>query len=240
MSNIPVEKVRRRLRDQPKPVIQRWMRIKALGKGRVLARALMRLWLPHTERERRKALEQTFETTKHYAIKNENGKFRGVSTLINIGLYLLIAERDFQAVKIDALTHPHEWTRKLHARTILLTLYEWNAQRIYDDALCALKTIQVSEELKNQAIASLSLLRQVQGKLKRQFGNVRNMAIGHRDPDALIQYRLIRDLREDDVMAIAIEFYAASRKFLDVLTQLLLASSTLPALLRQWSAQPEK
>jgi hypothetical protein len=69
----------------------------------------------------------TFE--EKWTIRNEHGRFRGVSTLFNIGLYLLIAHKDIQAIKIDALTHPDEWTRKLLARIILLTIFEWDAEK---------------------------------------------------------------------------------------------------------------
>src|SRR5258706_4255933 len=117
--NLP-KKPRKRLLDQPKPVIRRWVGIKMVAKAHAVSRAIMRRRLPRLERARRKALDQAFETTKYYAIKNEHGTFHGVSILMNIGFYLLLAERDIQSVKIDALTHPDEWTRKLHARVILL------------------------------------------------------------------------------------------------------------------------
>jgi hypothetical protein len=107
------KKAKRRLGDQPKAVIQRWWRLKFNKLGRRLGRAYMRRRLPRTERKVRAAREAAFETIKYWAIKNENGKFKGLSTLYNIALYLLIADRDIQAVKIDALTHPDEWTRKL-------------------------------------------------------------------------------------------------------------------------------
>jgi hypothetical protein len=42
----------------------------------------------------------------------------------------LIADRDIQAVKTDTLTHPDEWTRKLNPRNILLTIHEWDADKV--------------------------------------------------------------------------------------------------------------
>jgi len=164
-----------------------------------------------------------------------------MSTLFNIGFYLLLAERDIQAVKIDALTHPDEWTRKLHARIILLTIYEWDADKVSGRALKdALDTIQVSEELRGQAIDALRSLRVVQRKVTKQFGFIRNATIGHRDPNALVQYRAIRDLRTNDVMAVAAEFYAGVDQFMAVMTKLMAASGTFPALLRQWATNPAK
>jgi hypothetical protein len=101
-------KRKRRLGEQPKPVVQRWWRFKSRKAAQRLARAISRWRLPRAERERQVALASAFETIKSQAIKHENSKFVGVSTLFNIGLYLLIADRDIQAVKIDALTHPDE------------------------------------------------------------------------------------------------------------------------------------
>lgn len=120
----------RRLGDLPKPVIKRWWRFRSRKLAQKLVRAYLRRKLPRTERKRRVALEAAFETTRYFAVKNENGKFKGLSILYNIALYLLIADRDIQAVKIDALTHPDEWTLKLNARIILLTIYEWDADKV--------------------------------------------------------------------------------------------------------------
>jgi hypothetical protein len=198
----------------------------------------MRWRLPRMERERKKAIEEAFETVRRYAAKNEGGSFSAFSTLMNIGLYLLLAERDIQAVKIDALTHPDEWTRKLHARIILLTIYEWDADQVTGQTLKqALDTIQAPKELRDEAVNALRAMRGIQRKVTKQFGFVRNAAIAHREPNALVQYRAIRDLRVNDVMALAVEFYSAVDKFMPVLSKLVLASGTMPALLRQWTAK---
>jgi hypothetical protein len=230
-------KGKRRLSDLPKPAIKRWWRLKSRKLAEKLVRAYMRRKLPRTERKRRAALEDAFETTKHYAIKNENGKFKGLSTLYNIALYLLIADRDIQAAKIDALTHPDEWTRKLNARVILLTIYEWDADKVCGRELKnAMELMLIPEVLRREAIESLRALRVVQRKANRKFSVVRNASIAHRDPNALVQYRVIRDLKVDEVMAVGVEFFAAADKFISVLTRLMLAGNTLPSFVKQWSA----
>ena len=234
-------KAKRRLRDQPKPVIQRWWRFKSKKLAQKFARAYMRWKLPRTERKRRAALESAFETLKYWAIKNENGKFHGMSTLYNIGLYLLIADRDIQAVKIDALTHPDEWTRKLNARIILLTIYEWDADKVTGRELRnALELMLIPEDLRREAIESVRELRVIQRKANKKFSFIRNAAIGHRDPNALVQYRAIRNLRVDEVMAIGMEFFAAVEKFINLLTKLMHAGNTLPSFLKQWSAATDE
>jgi hypothetical protein len=203
----------------------------------------MRRILPIKERKRRKALEQAFETLKHFAHTHESGKMKGVSTLFNIGLYLLIADRDIQAAKIDALTHPDEWSRKLHARIILLTIYEWDADKVSGRALRnGMDQMLIPDELKHEVSASLRRLRKIQEKATTKFTSVRNAAIAHRDPDALIQYRAIRDLDVQKVMGVAIEFFDEVGTFISVLTRLMVGGNTLPSYLRQWSAgvKPEE
>ena len=177
-------------------------------KGGLGCPCYMRWRLPYRERKRRNALESAFETTRYYAIKNEGGRFRGMSTLFNIGLFLLIAERDIQAVKIDALTHPDEWTRKLHARVILLTIYEWNADKVAGRTLREdLETMQISQELRAEVFGALRALRGVQEKVNKNFTFLRNATIGHRDGNALLQYRAIRNLNVKEVWAIGEEFF---------------------------------
>ena len=180
------EKRKRRLGGQPKPVIQRWWRLKGGKWGQRWARVISRWKLPRAERENRAALLSAFETIKSQAIKHENGKLVGLSTLFNIGLYLLIAHRDIQAVKVDALTHPDEWTRKLHARIILLTIYEWDADKVTGRQLKdAMELMLIPQDLRREAIECLRVLRVVQRKANKQFAFVRNAAIAHRDPNAL-------------------------------------------------------
>lgn len=81
---------------------------------------------------------------------------------------------------------------------------------------------------------ALRVLREVQRKVTKQFSFVRNAAIAHRDPDALSQFRAIRDLEVAKVANVAVEFYKGVSLFMGVLTRLMNESGTLPALLRQW------
>lgn len=205
--------------------------------GGVIARIVVRRRLPWIERKRQKALEDAFETIKSLAIKSEHGKMRGFSTLINVGLYLLIAQRDIQAAKIDALTHPDEWTRRLCARVILLTIYEWDADNVSGRSLQeAFDLMLIPDELRREANSTLRELRKIRERATKKFSLVRNATIAHREPNALIQYRAIRDLNVQDVFDTAIDFFAEIETFMSVLTRLINAGNTLPSFLKQWSA----
>lgn len=115
-------------------------------------------------------------------------------------------------------------------------MYEWDADKVSGRALReALDTMMIPDELKSQAIEVLRTLRLIQRKVTKNFSFVRNATIGHRDPNALVQYRAIRDLKVEEVIAVAIEFFAAVEKFIDVQAKIMLASNSLQSYLRQWA-----
>jgi hypothetical protein len=91
------------------------------------------------------------------------------------------------------------------------------------------------DELRREALKSLRSLRKIREKVNKKFGGIRNTAMAHRDPNALVQYRAIRALNVQDVWDIAAEFFAAVETFMAVLTQLLEAGNTLQSHIRQWS-----
>jgi hypothetical protein len=139
-----------------------------------VARVYVRWKLPWTERRRRKALDEAFRTARYWTARGEHSKLRANAMLQNIGLYLLLADKDIQALKIDALTHPDEWTRKLNARVILLTIYEWDADEVTGKALKeALELMLIPEELQREAFAALRDLRKIQEKAKKKFHFIR-------------------------------------------------------------------
>lgn len=237
MGDIIKPRRKRTFRGIPKPVAERWGRMIRLKWAHHLGRAYARWKIPRREKARKKALDQAFETIKHFTIKNEHTSFKGTKILFNIGLYLLIAHKDIQALKLDALTHPDEWTRKLNARIILLTIYEWDADEVSGRELHeALQIMEMPEELCREAIVILRRLRRIQEKSKKQFAFIRNVAIAHRDPDALIQYRAIRDLNVKAVWAIAAEFFSEVERFVGLLTKMMLAGNNLHSYIQQWSA----
>ena len=203
----------------------------------------MRWWLPLKERKKNKALRTALETVVEVASKNSGRGFDASSTILNIGLFLLLAERDIQSVKIDALTHPDEWHRKLCARVIVLTIHEWDFDKVTGTSLKnALNAAGVSEQSRQEAVAALRIVRNVQRKVRKTFGSLRNSTIAHRDADALAQYRAIRDINIDEVFTVAGEFYSGAERFINVLPKLLAESSTLHSLLSQWlqSEQAQK
>lgn len=225
---------KRKLLEQRQEVIRRWFSLKMISKAPALSRRLMRPWLRRTEKKRRLVLEETFKAVKDQAIKFEHSRYESAALIFNIALYFLLTERDIQTVKVDALTHPNEWTRKLCARVILLAIHEWDMDKVSGTRLRdAFRVIGAPDDLRLEATEALRLVRSVQTRARKEFGPLRNATIAHRDPNALAQYRAIRDLSVERVMALTTEFYLGAERFIAVVPRLMIQSSTAPALVQQ-------
>lgn len=203
-----------------------------------IARFFIRRILPLKERARHAALQGALGEVAAQAARTLEHGFEASTVVLNIALFLLIAERDIQAVKIDALTHPDPWRRSISARIILLTIHEWDMDKVAGQKLKqALDTINASDTLKESAVAALRSIRNVQRRARKEFAFLRNATIAHRDPDALTQYRAITQLDEMRVLGLAAEFYAGADAFIALLPRIIHQSSTFPGLLAQFANQ---
>lgn len=206
-----------------------------------VARFVMRRVLPFRERERRNALKVALETLAIQTEKSAARNFDASTVILNASLFFLIAERDIQAAKIDALTHPDQWHRSLAARVILLTIHGRDMDKVAGQKLRkALDTINASEPLKVAATDSLRSVRKVQKKVESEYESLRNATIAHRDADALAQYRAITQLDERRVLGLAAEFYTATESLVATLTQIIRQCGTLSSALSQLSEHEKK
>jgi len=199
-----------------------------------IARAVMRRVLPFKERKRDLALKAALAEIHAQALRSRDGRFSESNVLFNIALFLLIAERDIQAQKVDALTHPDAWRRSLSARVILLTIHEWDIDKVTGRQLRhALDVTRVPEELRQSLLAALRSVRAVQRQARKKFSFLRNATIAHRDPDALLQYEAIVELDQMEVLDIAGEFYIAANAFIGLLPKVILHIGSMPGLMAQ-------
>jgi len=161
--------------------------------------------------------------------------------VLNLGLFFLIAERDIQAVKIDALTHPDPWHRSLSARVMLLTIHELDLDKVAGGKLRhAFDEAQVPAALRSEVSEALRLVRKSQERAQKRFAYLRNSTIAHRDPDALRQHTDITDIDGLEVTRVAAEFYEGTHKFMDVLPRLMTYLGTMPALASQFVKRSER
>ena len=151
--------------DVPLEVRKRYFQIRYANKLMAIGRFYSRISLTIKERKKNRVLNDTIQTFK---VGAERAKTKGnecTQALMNIGLFYLIAEKDIQTVKIDALTHHDKWKRLLSLRVILLTIYEWDmgkaSSKNLKDLLCR---SSVDEALQKELFLALRLLRKSQGK----------------------------------------------------------------------------
>ena len=232
---------KRKLLQQKTPLIKRYVRLRMRQNGKVIARFIMRRVLQIKERKRRQALISTLAEFATQAAKSRRYGFESSAILFNLGFFFLIAERDIQAVKIDALTHPDAWERLLCARIILLTIHELDMDKVSGNKLReALADAGVSDESRQKSAQALRIIRGAQQKAQKQFAFLRNATIAHRDSDALLQYRTITEIDEMAVLPIVSEFYQGTHMFLSLLPDLLIQVGAMSGLFNQIRAQANR
>lgn len=212
--------------DAPPEVITRYYRRKYTQKCwpyvEAATRRYSRITLTLRERKKNRALRSALETFKREAARANAKGNECIQVLMNMGLFYLLAESDIQAVKIDALTHPDEWKRKLSLRIILLTIYEWDMGKVAGkDLKGLLSRSSVPVDLQSQLFDSLRTLKKAQRRAAKMLHEPRNSVIAHRDSDALSQVKIIESLNAVDVFGAAEEFYASSDRFMHALAKVL-------------------
>lgn len=234
--------MKRKLLQQNPKVVERFVRIFIFRHSKLIsqsiARRIARPRMQFSERKKRALLDSTIQSLAKQAAQAKRLNFAASSAVLNLGLFFLIAERDIQSVKIDALTHPDPWQRSLCSRIILLTIHELEIDKAAGNRIReAMDSTQVPEQLRDAVTLSLRTVRKAQEKAKKQFYLLRNSTIAHRDIDALKQYTAITTLDPLIVAGITAEFYAGSRAFLNILPILLTHVGNLHGLFKQMKTQ---
>lgn len=217
--------------DAPLEVRKRYFQIKFSPYLMAIMRRYIRLQLNIKERKNNKVLTNTLYTYKIEAIRARSKGNECIQVLMNIGLYYLIAEKDIQAVKIDALTHSDPWKRQLALRVILLTIYEWDMGKASSSNLKQLLiNSSVDEELQRDLYSALKKLRKSQKEAAKLLRFERNATIAHRDSDALLQLNTIQYLSPKKVFDAASGFYDSSKDFMQVFPKVMMQAGSLEGL----------
>lgn len=232
----------RKLLQQRPEVVNRYVRLAVhrwmLSKAQALARNLSRPRLQWSERTRRRALASALETLSRETARAQRLGFEANTVVLNLGLFFLIAERDIQSVKIDALTHPDAWTRSVASRVMLLTIHELDIDKVAGNKLRqALDDCGTPDGLRQEVTDAMRAIRKAQSKAQREFTYLRNSTIAHRDANALQQYRDITEIDGLEVIKIAAEFYAGTNKFIEMIPKLLAQMASWQGMISQLTAQ---
>jgi len=232
-------KERRPWYERPQPVINRYFQMRMHRACNPLIESLTRKYvrakLYFPERRRGRALDSALEATVENYRSVQDSKYESVQILFNIQLFFLIAEKDFHAVKLDALTHPDLWKRNLALRIALLTIHELDLSKAANakELSSAFDAAGIEASLRQQMTMAIRKVNRAQDKAKKALADLRHSTIAHRGGDALCQYRMITEADSMHILGIIGEFYQGADEFIKVLPKALLASSRLPALLRQ-------
>lgn len=235
------KKENRKLLDQPQEVINRWVSIKTIRTLRPYVEGFfllkLRISLSIEERKRKKAMEDAFATTIRQYRKIKDSNFEASKAIFNISLFFLLAERDLQAIKVDAFTHHDPWKRSLSLRVMLLIIHERDLNKVASGKVMKgiYETTHISEDVKGSMIKAIRGINKAQKKTQKVLSSMRNNTIAHRDSDAMLQYELINNTDIDSVKEIITEYFEASHKFFNILPQLMIEASTMASLLSQYS-----
>ena len=233
---------KRKLFEQPQLVVNRWFRMKAIRITRSYVegffRVYLRLKLRLQERERASALKTTFDVILRECRKSQNSKYEATKVFYNIALFFLLAERDMQAMKIDALSHPDEWKRNLSLRVMLLVMHEWDMSKVAPAKKMreVYEKAGISQNLRDEMTQALRKVNKAQVKAKKLLSNARHSTIAHRESNAMLQYNTITGIKLNETLDICQSFYEAVDLFNKVLPKLIIEAGSPASLIKQYSA----
>ncbi|CAI2797556.1 MULTISPECIES: hypothetical protein [Pseudomonas fluorescens group] len=232
---------KRELFDQPPQVVRRWLSIKAIRIFRPyiegVLRHCLRIKLVIRERKRSVALTDALNATVENFKKSKSAMhFESLKIFFNLSLFFLLAEKDIQAVKIDALTHADEWKRNLSLRIILLVIHEWDMAKVApaNKLKEAYRLAGISDELIGEMNSAFRKINKAHARAKKILSPARHATIAHRDADAMLQYEMIVKIDPLATMAIASSFYEGADLLVSTLPKVMLEASSAHSLIKQY------
>lgn len=235
--------------DRHEEVIKRWTKIKVNKKLKKLKPYFdlffifkLRITLKFKQKKELKALDDAILSNVKQLEKINLKNFEAMYSLFNIGLFFLIAERDLQSLKIDALTHHDMWKRKLSLRFMLLIIYERDMSKVASGK--TMQTIyldaQISDETKNIVKDALRDIAKAQKKAQFVLKDIRNETTAHRDSNSLLQYKKIDSLNIFEYEDLLDLYYKASSKLTEILPIIIKESGELKSLVSQYGKYKDK
>jgi hypothetical protein len=197
------------------------------------------LWRLHRKIEKEfkiqeKILNNAINTTVYQYRRIDESLFPALKQFFNIGLYFLLAERDVQALKADALAHPNETKRNIALRALLLTIYEWDMGKVTGKRMNNIYQITgMSDESKSSLVEALRKVKSARQEVLNRMCDARNNTIAHRDPNAIRQYEIISDLEIMDFESELTIFYVALDQLLRAMTPALREMGSAKSLFHQ-------
>ncbi|NKF49094.1 hypothetical protein G3R49_00705 [Shewanella sp. WXL01] len=208
--------------DADRKVQERWHRLNFHKRfGKKLKRLFLKRlhWKLNKEfAKREKVINEVIATVSRECRQIDGERYPATKQFFNIGLFFLLAERDIQAVKADALAHPSETKRNIALRTLLLTVYEWDMGKVTGRKMhFVYEASGLSDASKGAVVAALKDLKKARKAVEMQISETRHNTIAHREPDALRQHDIISNLDVSQFSSVLENFYKASGALLTVM-----------------------
>ena len=222
---------KRKLFEQDPKLIQRWVKIRFSSFASPIARFYMRPILHFKERKRIREIEKSVDSTLLLVARCKKEGYSDTLVVANAALYLLLAELDIAMIKVDALTHPHAWKRKLYIRLFVLTAFERNIHHVFGRSFRdSVERLGCEPSLLEALTKELREFRRTHEKLQYRYKYYRDETIAHRESDAISTHKAIKNLRETDFIQSVAEVYPSIEGVLNCVTQILLKHGNVEAL----------
>jgi hypothetical protein len=130
--------------------------------------------------------------------------------VLNAGLYTLLFDRDFAALKEFFLAANSDWDRRFVARQMAVMLYEGTQDvpvLIGKEFRGMMKRLEFADNRTNEVNQIRNKLAGFKRVHSERLKELRNVMAAHRDRDVTLQLRLLGGLDKFEVYKTAVEFY---------------------------------
>jgi len=189
------------------------------------------------------ALESAIATLAEQKVKAQERGLVHVERISNVGLYLLLMDRDFAVLKVDMVSTFEDWRLKHTARQMGLLLYEVCddlSHMLGKDFRTSLAALEVSgEEMKSfdQACKRLNQFKNTNHQFL--YNDIRNLVAGHRAQDSLEFLKAIKQLNAMKVFRLGAEFFEIIHQLIAFLILVTTKMGRADIALKQLLASPK-
>jgi hypothetical protein len=214
--------------------------------GKVLVFYLMnrnRRRVLRAEKKRLPVLESAIATLAKQKVKAHERGLVHVEQIHNVGLYLLLMDRDFAVLKVDMVSTFEDWRLKHTARQMGLLLYEVCddlSQMLGKNFRASLAALEINDEEMKSFDQACKRLHQFK-KTNYQFlyNDIRNLVAGHRAQDSLEFLKTIEQLDAMKVFRLGAEFFEINHQLIAFLILVATKMGRTDIALKQLLASPK-
>lgn len=195
------------------------------------------------ERVRLPILESTIETAKSELIKARERGADHTVRVFNVGLFVLLMDRDFAVLKVDMVSSFEKWRLRFTARQAALLLYE-----ACDDLKAMLgKDFRDSLVFLGASEAEMKELGEISHRLSKfksanhdfLYNEVRKVVAAHREQDSLLFLQTVENLDPTRVFQLVADFFGLVNLLTDFLIKAIVRTGQPQNVLKQLLASPK-